>query len=59
MDKPTMQKYQVNNAIVGVSKMFGGGRTQVPADVRKLLGVNDGHKLVWKLKEGEIVVVHA
>lgn len=53
------QKYRVNNEIVGVSKMFGGGRIQVPADVRKLIGITDGQKLVWKLKEGEIVVVHA
>jgi len=59
MNKATPQKYQVNDAIVGVSKMFGGGRTQVPVDVRKLIGVIDGQKLVWKLKGGEVVVVHA
>lgn len=52
-------KYRVDNEILGVSKMFGKGRVQVPADVRKILGVTDGQKLVWKSKDGEIVVVHA
>jgi len=59
MNKIITEKYQVNNTIVGVSKMFGAGKTQVPADVRKLLGIIDGQKLVWKVKDGEVVVVHA
>lgn len=59
MSKVITGKYRVDNEILGVSKMFGKGRVQVPADVRKILGIIDGQKIVWRLKDGEIVAVHA
>lgn len=49
-------KYQPTESIVDVSKVFGRGKTQIPADVRKMLGLKDGDKIVWKLENGKVVV---
>jgi len=51
-----MSKYQQTESTVDVSKVFGRGKTQVPSDVRKLLGLKDGDKIVWKLENGKVVV---
>ena len=51
-----MSKYQETTSIVEVSRVFGRGKTQIPSDIRKILGVKDGTKLVWKLEGGKIVV---
>ena len=49
-------KYQQTESTVDVSKVFGRGKTQIPADVRRILGLKDGTKIVWKLEGGKIVV---
>jgi len=46
----------VTEQIIAISKVFQKGKVQVPSDVRKMLGIKDGTKLVWKLKEGKIFV---
>lgn len=50
------KKYHVTEEIIAISKVFQKGKVQVPSDVRKMLGIKDGTKLVWKLKEGKIFV---
>ena len=32
------------------------GRTSVPAEIRRLLNINDGDKLVWRQEEGKIII---
>jgi len=51
-----MSKYQKTDSTVDVSRVFGRGKTVIPSDVRKLLGLKDGDKIVWKLDNGKIVV---
>lgn len=43
--------------IITVSKLFQKGKTQVPEEVRKMLDVFDGDKLVWiEGNNGRIIV---
>jgi len=43
--------------IIDVSKIFQKGKTQVPGEVRKMLDVADGHKLVWiESNDGRIII---
>jgi len=44
-------KYVVSTEILAVSRVFQRGKTQVPKEVRKALGVNDGDNLVWRLDD--------
>jgi len=39
-----MFKDEVN---VAISKIFDRGKTVIPSEIRKKLGVTDGDKLVW------------
>ena len=34
--------------IVAVSKVFQTGKTVIPSEVRLILGVSDGDKVVWR-----------
>jgi len=54
-----MSKYQATESIIDVSKVFDRGKTQIPSDVRKILGLKDGDKIVWKLENGKMTVVLA
>lgn len=49
-------KYQATESTIDVSKVFGRGKTQIPSDVRKILGLKDGSKIVWKLENGKMTV---
>jgi len=50
-------KYRVDSAkVFDVSKIFQHGKTQVPSDVRRFLGVEDGDKMLW-FSEGSKVFV--
>jgi len=51
-----MSKYQATESTIDVSKVFDRGKTQIPSDVRRFLGLKDGNKIVWKLESGKIVV---
>jgi len=43
--------------VIEVSKLFQKGKTQVPDEVRKLLKLEDGDKLVWyETNDGKILV---
>ena len=42
--------------IIDTSTIFQRGKTQVPVEVRKFLGIEDGEKIVWILDSGKIVI---
>ena len=42
-----MQDVTLAGRIVATSKIFQKGKTQVPSEVRKDLGLKDGDTLVW------------
>ena len=44
------------SATEALSTVFQRGKSQVPLVIRDLLGISDGSKIVWKLKDGEIFV---
>ena len=42
--------------IIGVSSLFQRGKTHIPVDVRNILNVKDGDKIVWVLESGNIYI---
>ena len=43
--------------VMAVSTVFQEGKTQIPVDVRKMLGLEDGRRLVWSVDlHGNVVV---
>ena len=42
---------------IGSTKVTSGGKTQIPAAIRKLWGLKDGHLLRWFDKNGDIIIV--
>ena len=45
--------------LVAMSKVFSGGQTQIPKEIRERLNIKDGDKIVWYEKNGDIVVKKA
>jgi len=45
--------------IVATSKIFQHGKIVVPKEVREVLGLSDGDKLVWIFEGGRIFVMNA
>ena len=45
--------------IIGISSLFQRGKTHIPVDVRDILNVKDGDKIVWVLEDGKIYVKSA
>jgi len=53
-------KYVVaEERIEAVSRVFQGGKTVVPKDVRLSLKLKDGDKIVWILERGKWVIENA
>jgi len=53
-------KYTVRRRMVlAVSAVFQRGKTVIPAEVRRVLRIGDGDKIVWALEDGRIVVESA
>ena len=46
----------VSKRIIGVSSLFQRGKTHIPVDVRNILNVKEGDKIVWVLESGKICV---
>lgn len=44
--------------VIATSTLFGGGKIVVPSEIRLLLNVEDGSKIVW-LQDGERLYVMA
>ena len=50
-------KYFVDSAkVFALSKIFQHGKTQIPRDVRRFLGAEDGDKMLWFSEEKKIYV---
>ena len=43
----------VPQTVVAVRKVYGHGRVQIPVEVRRRLGLEDGDKLIFIQSEGE------
>ena len=41
---------------VDITKVYGGGRTQIPSEIRRELNINDGDKIKWMKINGMIVI---
>jgi bifunctional DNA-binding transcriptional regulator/antitoxin component of YhaV-PrlF toxin-antitoxin module len=51
-----MSKYQPSKKMLDISKVYQHGKTHIPCEVRKVLGIKDGARLIWTLDNGKIVV---
>jgi len=45
--------------VIGLSKLFQRGKTQVPSEIRKQLQIKDDDKLLWISEDGKIIVERA
>ena len=39
-----------------ITKVYGGGRTQIPSEIRKELSIKDGDKIKWVKIDGNYVI---
>lgn len=46
-----MSTHEDDLDIVAISRVFQKGKTVIPLEVRKLLGVSDGDKVVWRFNK--------
>lgn len=49
-------RYEKSHQIIDVSPIYQHGKTHVPKDVREILGVKDGDKIVYWIDEGKIYI---
>jgi AbrB family looped-hinge helix DNA binding protein len=52
-------KYSETKRLVAMSKVYQHGKTQIPAEVRKALGLKDGDKILWIVESGKWVIERA
>jgi bifunctional DNA-binding transcriptional regulator/antitoxin component of YhaV-PrlF toxin-antitoxin module len=52
-------KYVPTRKVIGISKVFQRGKTQVPAEVRRVLELKDGEKILWIVESGKLVIERA
>ena len=45
--------------VVAVTKVFNRGQTYIPIDIRKILELKDGDKVVWFEEGGKIYIKKA
>jgi len=49
--------YKKTRRLIDISKIYQRGKTQIPSEVRKILNLKDGDKLLWYEEEnGKITV---
>ena len=54
-----MAKYPAPLQTLGLSKVFQRGKTQIPKEVRQVLGIKDRDKILWYFKDREVYVKKA
>jgi len=54
-----MAKYPEPTRVLGLSKIYQHGKTQVPSDVRQILNVKDGDKILYYLVDGKVLMKKA
>jgi len=52
-------RYEPTEGVLAISSIFQGGKIQVPSEVRRKLGLEDGDKIVWVHEAGRIYVESA
>jgi bifunctional DNA-binding transcriptional regulator/antitoxin component of YhaV-PrlF toxin-antitoxin module len=52
-------RYQETRKIHAISKLYQKGKTQIPSEVRRSLGLADGHKILWIVEGGKWVIEKA
>jgi bifunctional DNA-binding transcriptional regulator/antitoxin component of YhaV-PrlF toxin-antitoxin module len=52
-------KYRENRKIHGISKVYQRGKTQIPSEVRRSLGLIDGDKVLWVTEGTKWIVERA
>lgn len=52
-------KYQESTKIFALAKMYQKGKIQVPSEVRRKLSIIDGEKILFLIKDGNIVIEKA
>jgi len=52
----TMGKYAIEEKIIALSRVYQRGKTQVPKEVRDILGIEDGDKVLWLFESGKLIV---
>ena len=52
-------KYQETKKIHAISKVYQKGKTQVPSEVRRKIGLIDGDKILWIVKDGNWIIERA
>jgi bifunctional DNA-binding transcriptional regulator/antitoxin component of YhaV-PrlF toxin-antitoxin module len=52
-------KYAPTRKVIGISKVFQRGKTQIPAEVRRVLELKDGDKILWIVESGKWVIERA
>ena len=43
-----MGSYEYDSEVIATSKVFQKGKTVLPSEIRKILGIIDGDKVVWR-----------
>jgi AbrB family looped-hinge helix DNA binding protein len=51
-----MGKYAIEEKIIALSRVYQRGKTQVPKEVRDILGIEDGDKVLWLFESGKLIV---
>lgn len=52
-------RYETTEGVLAVSSIFQGGKTHVPSNIRRKLGLKDGDKIIWVHEAGRIYVESA
>ena len=41
---------------IDITRVYGGGRTQIPVEIRRELNIKDGDKIKWVKIDGNYVI---
>jgi bifunctional DNA-binding transcriptional regulator/antitoxin component of YhaV-PrlF toxin-antitoxin module len=52
-------RYEQTRRIRAISKVYQRGKTQVPSEVRKALGLEDQDRILWIIENGKWTVEKA
>ena len=52
-DRKEYEPIKLEYSEISISKVFQRGKTTIPSDVRKNLGIKDGDKVIWLFKNGD------
>ena len=59
MERNNRRYAMASKRIIGVSSLFQRGKTHIPVDVRDILNIKEGDKIVWVLENGKLYIKSA